>query len=178
MRFSEPTRTHPSTSFDITTGAMDEDFFLMKQTARCGRLLDGPMRLSQRAKTQHERRISRRHLMAVAVVAISFAPLCAIARAQDSSVPMPDTGGYGLNDAPPSQDPGGFGYASPDDVTMPSTDIGAPPDSVSIPIPGGGQVSVDGPDAPDNNGISTNPGSNWAVQQQAPASQGVGPIGP
>jgi hypothetical protein len=117
-------------------------------------------------------------LLGVAAVAISIALLCGFAWAQDSSVPMPDAGGFGLNDAAPGQDPGGYGYASPDDVNMPSTDIGVPPDSVSIPIPGGGQVSVDGPEAPEDNSLSTNPGSNWGVQQQAPASQGVGPIGP
>lgn len=84
-----------------------------------------------------------------------------------------------MSDPSQAQDPGGGdGYSSPDDMTMPSTDMGAPQDSVSIPIPGGGQVSVDGPEAPENNGISTNPGSNWGEQQQAPASQGVGPMGP
>jgi hypothetical protein len=91
---------------------------------------------------------------------------------------MPDTGEFGLSNPSQGQDPGGFGYASPDDASMPSNDMGAPQDSVSIPIPGGGQVSVDGPEAPEDNGISTNPGSNWTEQQQAPASQGVGPLGP
>jgi hypothetical protein len=127
---------------------------------------------------QHQRKALPRHLSAVATIAMALALFSGVALAQDSSVPMPDTGGYGLNDASPAQDSGGFGYASPDDVTMPSTDMGEPPDSVSIPIPGGGQVSVDGPEAPENNGISTNPGSNWGIQQQAPASQGVGPLGP
>ncbi len=127
---------------------------------------------------QRERKVWLLHLFTVVAIVLSFALSSGIARAQDSSVPMPDPGEFGLNDPAQSQDPGGFGYTSPDDATMPSTDMEAPQDSVSIPIPGGGQVSVDGPEAPEENGISTTPGSNWGEQEQAPASQGVGPMGP
>jgi hypothetical protein len=162
----ERTANHPSREFDITTVEVGEEFFLMKHPHRCARLFGSRMLAY------------RQSVMLVGAAAIATSLFCGLAWAQDSSVPMPDTGGYGLNDAPSGQDPGGFGYASPDDTNMPSTDMGAPPDSVSIPIPGGGQVSVDGPEAPQDNGLSTNPGSNWGIQGQAPASQGVGPLGP
>lgn len=122
---------------------------------------------------QHGRRKSLLYLSAVAAMALSVALFRGVVRAQYSSVPMPDTGEYGLDAS--DQGPG---YGSPNDLSMPSADMGMPPDSVSIPIPGGGQVSVDGPEPPQENGISTNPGSNWGEQVQAPASQGVGPIGP
>jgi hypothetical protein len=91
------------------------------------------------------------------------------ARAQDSMPPMPDTT-YG------AQDPGAL--QSPQDVGGSPPDLGPAPDSVTIPIPGGGQVSVDGPDAPVEQNIPTTPGGQWGEQQQQPASQDVGPNGP
>jgi hypothetical protein len=150
---------------------------MMKHAVRYATLFDHRLPSNRNPMKRRESNLLQ-PLVVVAAITMSLAFLVGIARAQDSSVPMPDTGGFGMSDPSQAQDPGGDGYSSPDDVTMPSTDMGAPQDSVSIPIPGGGQVSVDGPDAPDDSGISTNPGNNWGEQVQAPASQGVGPMGP
>jgi hypothetical protein len=91
-----------------------------------------------------------------------------LARAQDDSVPMPDAS-YG--DSADS-------YQSPTDLPMPAPDDLSNPDSVTIPIPGGGEVTVDGPDAPDEKGLPTLPGAQWGNSQQNPFSHGTGAIGP
>ena len=91
-----------------------------------------------------------------------------IARAQEGAVPLPDAS-YG--DSADS-------YQTPTDLPMPAPDDGTNPDTVTIPIPGGGEVTVDGPDAPDEKGIPTLPGSQWGTQTQNPFSHGTGPVGP
>lgn len=91
-----------------------------------------------------------------------------IARAQEGAAPIPDSS-YG--DSADS-------YQSSTDLTMPAPDDMTNPDSVTIPIPGGGEVTVDGPDAPDTTGIPTLPGSQWGTQQQNPFSHGTGAVGP
>ncbi len=88
--------------------------------------------------------------------------------AQDVTVPMPDSS-YG--DAANS-------YESPTDLTMPAPDDFTNPNSVTIPIPGGGEITVDGPDAPDEKGLPTLPGSQWGAGQLNPNSHDVGPVGP
>jgi hypothetical protein len=91
-----------------------------------------------------------------------------VARAQEGAVPIPDTS-YG--DSASS-------YQSPTDLPMPAPDDLSNPNIVTIPIPGGGEVTVDGPDAPDEKGLPTLPGSQWGTQQQNPYSHDVGPVGP
>ena len=92
-----------------------------------------------------------------------FAP--GIARAQEGSVPLPDSS-YG--DSATS-------YQSPTDLTMPAPDDGTNPDTVTIPIPGGGEITVDGPDAPSDAPLPNLPGSQWGVTQQTPFSHDIGP---
>ena len=91
-----------------------------------------------------------------------------VARAQEGAVPMPDSsyGGSASN------------YQSPTDLPMPAPDDGTNPDTVTIPIPGGGAVTVDGPDAPADTPLPTLPGSQWGVTQQTPYSHDIGPLGP
>ena len=91
-----------------------------------------------------------------------------IARAQDGSVPLPDSS-YG--DTATS-------YQSPTDLTMPAPDDPTNPNIVTIPIPGGGEITVDGPDAPSDTPLPTLPGSQWGVTQQTPFSHDIGPTLP
>ncbi len=49
---------------------------------------------------------------------------------------------------------------------------------MTIPIPGGGEITVDGPDAPSDANIPNLPGSQWGAQQQTPYSHDIGPNGP
>ena len=111
--------------------------------------------------------MSRAAAVAVALGLLAFTP--AIVFAQDAIPPMPDAG-YGLPD--PSD------YQNPGDLNVPQADVGPTPNSVTIPVPGGGQVTVEGPDAPEDKSIPNTPGGQWGVQQQTPNSQGVGPLGP
>ncbi len=91
-----------------------------------------------------------------------------IASAQDGTVPIPDSS-YG-NSA--------NSYQSPTDLPMPPLDDSTNPDIVTIPIPGGGEITVDGPDAPSETPLPTLPGSQWGTLQLNPYSHDVGPIGP
>jgi hypothetical protein len=69
-------------------------------------------------------------------------------------------------------------YQSPTELPMPAPDDGTNPDVVTIPIPGGGEITVDGPDAPSDTPLPTLPGSQWGEQNQTPYSHDVGPLGP
>jgi len=91
-----------------------------------------------------------------------------IALAQEGAAPIPDAS-YGDS---------ANGYQSPTDLPMPPPDDPTNPNIVTIPIPGGGEITVDGPDAPADRPIPTLPGSQWGTQQQTPYSHGVGPLGP
>lgn len=50
--------------------------------------------------------------------------------------------------------------------------------SFTIPIPEGGEITVDGPEAPVPNPLPKVGGSNWGVERQTPNLRGSGPIGP
>lgn len=89
-------------------------------------------------------------------------------RAQEGMPPMPDAT-YGG---------GAYSYQSPTDLPMPAPDDLTNPNSVTIPIPGGGDITVDGPDAPNDPSLPTLPGSQWGTVQQNPFSHGTGPLGP
>ncbi|MGH7925955.1 MAG: hypothetical protein ACREQH_15330 [Candidatus Binatus sp.] len=90
-----------------------------------------------------------------------------IAHGQDGTVPIPDSS-YGA----------GPNYQSPTDLPMPAPDDLTNPDIVTIPIPGGGDVTVDGPDAPRESNLPNLPGSQWGVSQQNLYSHDIGPNGP
>jgi hypothetical protein len=106
-----------------------------------------------------------RLLFAIAAILL-FAP--GIARAQEAAVPPPDAS-YGDN---------ATSYQSPTDLAMPAPDDGTNPDTVTIPIPGGGEITVDGPDAPIDTPLPNLPGSQWGVTEQTPYSHDIGPTLP
>lgn len=110
--------------------------------------------------------MSFRHSRISIAIAI-YVAAAGTAFAQQGAAPMPDSSYSYAPDA----------YRSPTDATMPPIDDGTNPNIVTIPIPGGGEVTVDGPDAPSEPPIPTIPGS-WATQKQNPFSHGTGPIGP
>jgi len=95
-----------------------------------------------------------------------------LARAQESAVPVPG----------PSYGDNANSYQSPTDLPMPAPDDATNPDIVTIPIPGGGEITVDGPDAPADAPADAPlpilPGSQWGEQNQTPYSHDVGPLGP
>jgi hypothetical protein len=93
---------------------------------------------------------------------------CGIAYAQEGTAPIPDS----------SSGQSADNYQSSNDLPMPAADDGTNPDTVTIPIPGGGEITVDGPDAPSDTHIPNLPGSQWGEQQQTPYSHDVGPNGP
>jgi hypothetical protein len=91
-----------------------------------------------------------------------------VVRAQDGSLPPPDASyGYTANT-----------FQSPTDLTMPAPDDLTNPDTVTIPIPGGGDIIVDGPNAPSDVPLPNLPGSQWGVSQQTPFSHDIGPTLP
>ena len=92
----------------------------------------------------------------------------AAACAQEGAMPLPD----------PSYGNSADSYKSPTDLPMPAPDDLTNPDTVTIPIPGGGEITVDGPDAPGGTPLPTLPGSQWGTSQQTPFSHDIGPIGP
>jgi hypothetical protein len=91
-----------------------------------------------------------------------------VARAQGGAVPLPDSS-YGDN---------ANSYQSPTDLPMPAADDLTNPDTVTIPIPGGGDITVDGPNAPSDKPLPNLPGSQWGVTQQTPYSHDIGPTLP
>lgn len=91
-----------------------------------------------------------------------------VVRAQDGAVPLPDSSHGDSDDS----------YQTPTDLPMPAPNDSADSDTVTIPIPGGGEITVDGPDAPGDAGIPAVSGSQWGAQQQTPYSHDLGPIGP
>ena len=105
----------------------------------------------------------RRSLLAAAVV-ITLSMLTPLARAQDVTVPMP--GGYTAPGTPPA----------PEQIPDPTTTLQDDGSSFAIPIPGGGDIQVQGPasEVP----ATRSPLENWATQRNNPFSVGTGPIGP
>ena len=102
-------------------------------------------------------------------IAVSLAMLLTsslVSAQQEGVPPMPD-GTYGT-----------YSYQSPTDLPMPQPDDLSNPNTVTIPIPGGGDITVDGPNAPDEKGLPNLPGSQWGTTQQNPFSHGNGPMGP
>ncbi len=77
-----------------------------------------------------------------------------------STSPAP---GYGLPEALPQQPAGA-------DRESDST--------VRIPIPGGGEITVEGPAAPVRNPLPPIGGDTWSVHQQSPNGLSTGPLSP
>jgi hypothetical protein len=106
--------------------------------------------------------------LAIGATLILFAAGVACAQEAEGSAPLPDSS-YG--------DTTGNYQSSTDLPTHPADDL-TNSDTVTIPIPGGGEITVDGPDAPSDANIPNLPGSQWGAQQQTPYSHDIGPNGP
>jgi hypothetical protein len=112
--------------------------------------------------------MSLRHAKRALAIAAIVTFAVAAARAQDSTAPMPDSS-YGESAS---------NYQSSTDLTIPPADDQSNADTVTIPIPGGGEITVDGPDAPNDTSLPNLPGSQWGETALTPYSHDVGPIGP
>jgi hypothetical protein len=86
------------------------------------------------------------------------------ALAQDVVVPMP--GEYVAPDA----------ASAPEQIPDPTATLQDDGSTVAVPIPGGGEIQVDGPvsEAP----VIISPNENWSTQRTNPFSVGTGPVGP
>jgi hypothetical protein len=111
--------------------------------------------------------MSLRHAQRALAIAAIVAFAASGARAQESAAPMPDSS-YGES---------ADNYQSPTDLTPPPADDQTNADTVTIPIPGGGEITVDGPDAPNDSSLPNLPGSQWGETALTPYSHDVGPIG-
>jgi hypothetical protein len=112
--------------------------------------------------------LSRPAKFSIAVSFCLFFSSNLVSAQQEGVPPMPDAT-YGN---------GAYSYQSPTDLPMPQPDDLTNPNTVTIPIPGGGDITVDGPNAPDEKGLPNLPGSQWGTTQQNPFSRGTGPLGP
>lgn len=108
------------------------------------------------------------HAGVLFAIAATLLFACPVVQAQEGAVPIPDSS-YGDS---------ANGYQSPTDLPMPAPEDMSNPDTVTIPIPGGGEITVDGPNAPGDTPLPTLPGSQWGVNQQTPFSHDIGPNGP
>src|SRR5262245_26542340 len=103
---------------------------------------------------------------AVTILLLLSAPLPALA--QEAVAGVPDTSYEASTVAPPQVEPA---------VPFPDIDPGGDGSIVTVPIPEGGTVTVEGPGTPDNPPLS--PIETWAGTTQTPNSvTGTGPLGP
>ncbi len=109
-----------------------------------------------------------RNSFAIAIAIALCVFTAATATAQEGTLPLPDSSYTG----------GPATFASPTDLPMPPPDDMTNPNVVTIPIPGGGEIIVDGPDAPNDKPLPTLPGSQWGNETQNPFFHGAGPMGP
>ena len=101
------------------------------------------------------------------ILLLVSAPLLALA--QETVAGVPDTSYEASTIAPPPEEPA---------VPFPDTDPGADGATVTVPIPGGGNVTVEGPATPGEN-APFSPIETWAESTQMPNSvTGTSPLGP
>jgi hypothetical protein len=105
-----------------------------------------------------------RLFLIVALVVIAFSISSSSAHAQDVTVPMP--GEYVAPRTAPS----------PEQIPDPTTILQDDGSTVAVPIPGGGDIQVEGPASEIPSPRS--PIENWATQRNNPFSVGTGPLGP
>ena len=104
-------------------------------------------------------------LLTLAVTALCYAPRV---DAQGLTPPMPDAA-YDSRTIGPD--------VSDSLVPMPQGDPAGDGSVVSVPIPGGGEVRVEGPALPEQRSLS--PVENWGTNAVAPNSvPGTSPVGP
>ena len=107
--------------------------------------------------------VLRSAVLIAALALVGPAPVCA----QEATLPVPDAP-YAPSD-----------HSAPGDVAVPMPDIdpGGDGSVVTVPIPGGGNVTVEGPDL--QNEPARSPIETWGVNQIAPNSiTGNSPLGP
>jgi hypothetical protein len=107
--------------------------------------------------------LSRRFPLTVTFLIASVMATSSV-RAQDVTVPMP--GEYVAPDTAPS----------PPQIPDPAAMLEDDGSSFTIPVPGGGDIQVQGPASETPN--TRSPIENWATQRNNPSSVGTGPIGP
>jgi hypothetical protein len=105
----------------------------------------------------------RFHLLAASILA-ALSMSASSPLAQDVTVPMP--GEYAAPDAAPE----------PEQIPDPTAILQDDGSTVAVPIPGGGEIHVDGPASEAPAGIG--PIENWSTQRTNPSSVGTGPSGP
>jgi hypothetical protein len=111
--------------------------------------------------------MSLRHAQRALAIAAIVAFAASGARAQESAPAMPDSS-YGES---------ADNYQSSTGLPPPPADDQTNADTVTIPIPGGGEITADGPDAPSDTGLPTLHGSQWGETAMSPYSHDIGPIG-
>ena len=99
-----------------------------------------------------------------APVLIAFSMLASWVLAQDVTVPMP--GEYAAPGTAPA----------PEQIPDPTAILQDGGSTFAIPIPGGGDIQVQGPASETPARIG--PLENWATQRTNPSSVGTGPSGP
>jgi hypothetical protein len=104
--------------------------------------------------------------IAIALLALPIATSIAVtsALAQDVMVPMPDE--YVAPDTAPG----------PEQIPDPTAMLQDDGSTFAIPIPGGGEIQVEGPASETPAFIG--PTENWSTQRTNPFSVGTGPLGP
>jgi hypothetical protein len=105
-----------------------------------------------------------RRFLLTATVLITLSIMSFSAFAQDVTVPMP--GEYVAPDTAPP----------PEQIPDPAAMLEDDGSSFAIPIPGGGEVQVQGPASEAS--TTRSPIENWATQRNNPSSVGTGPLGP
>jgi hypothetical protein len=97
-------------------------------------------------------------------ILIACSMLASAAFAQDVTIPIP--GEYVAPDA----------TLAPERLPDPTATLQDDGSTIAVPIPGGGEVQVDGPASEAPAGIG--PIENWSTQRTNPFSVGTGPLGP
>ncbi len=69
-------------------------------------------------------------------------------------------------------------YGLPEALPQPPKTDQESDSTVRIPIPGGGEIMVEGPAAPVRNPLPPLGGDTWSIHQTNPNASGTGPIGP
>ena len=110
--------------------------------------------------------MSLRHAKRALAITATILFVSAVAYAQDEGAVPPPDASYGES---------ADSYQTPTDLPMPQADDFSNPNTVTIPIPGGGEVVVEGPDAPSDTSLPNLPGSQWGITQQTPYSHDIGP---
>ncbi len=105
-----------------------------------------------------------RFYLLVAPIFMLWPILASSALAQDVTVPMP--GEYAAPDAAPESE----------QIPDPTAILQDDGSTVAVPIPGGGEIQVDGPASEAPAGLG--PIENWSTQRTNPSSVGTGPLGP